>query len=62
MFNRDKITTYGDAGFVDSDYGGDLDRRNFDYICTLCVGEKRHFSLLQLFQLQKLSMLMLLKA
>nr|KYP53356.1 Retrovirus-related Pol polyprotein from transposon TNT 1-94 [Cajanus cajan] len=38
VFDRNKATTNNVAGFVDSDYGGDLDRRRSlsGYIFTLC--------------------------
>ena len=39
MFDKSKTATYDVVGFVDSDYGGDFDRRHSisDYIFTLCV-------------------------
>ena len=40
VFDRSKTTTNDVVGFVDSDYGGDLDRRRSlsSYIFTLCNG------------------------
>jgi len=40
VFDKSKTTTSNVTGFVDSDYGGDLDRRHSTsgYIFTLCAG------------------------
>jgi len=40
VFDKSKTTTHDVAGFVNSDYGGDLDRRpsTSGYIFTLCAG------------------------
>jgi len=40
VFDRNKVATLDVAGFVDSDYTGDLDRRVsiLGYIFTICVG------------------------
>ncbi|KAM3231906.1 hypothetical protein P3S67_009118 [Capsicum chacoense] len=40
VFDRNKVTSNDVVGFVDSDYGGDLDRRGSlsGYIFTLCSG------------------------
>ena len=67
VFDRNKVATLDVIGFVDVDYANDLDKRRSisGYIFTMSVGAirgKHHFSLLQLFLLQKkLSMLLLQK-
>jgi len=40
VFGRNKAATWDVAGFVDSDYASDLDRRRYilGYIFTVCVG------------------------
>jgi len=40
VFDRSKSTSFDIVGYVDSDYGSDLDRRRSisGYFFTLCVG------------------------
>ena len=60
VFDKSKTAAYNVAGFVDSDYGGDLDhRRSISSYISPCVRVqshgRHHYSLLQLYPLLRLN-------
>jgi len=66
VFDRNKAAIWDVAGFVDSNYAGDLDRRRsiLGYIFTMCAGAiswKASFQYITALSTRRLSMLVLLK-